>query len=322
MFMPGLILPRYNLQLGAGPFSVDFTALTQAELQDYVDVASASNRFRVTDAGALEAMGTTEARLQHTAGGTVRGLLVEAGGTNLYSDVTDFAAATWEKNLVSITSDDITGPDGSANGDKWVETGTGTHEVVEFVALSGAPTRAILSMYATPDERDSVEFVLFGNGYVAASVDFSDASTFGNGNDGGGEFTDLQIGGETYSNGWCRNWMAIDCNTTGSTANLGLAVKLYSGAGGGSTSYAATAGAGLHAWGIMIEEVATGVDEPTTFTTGARGAEVATISTTTAGASNGDTLRLTDEGDATTDVVFTGGVATIPAGVWKSAEVV
>lgn len=325
--LPGLIMPaRRPLYLAGGaPFSMDFQTASEAEINAAFDCTADANRWRITAGASYERMSANVIRKEHTAAGVARGMFVEPGSANLYTHTDDFANAAWEKNLVAITSDDIAAPDGSANGDKWVETGTGTHEVVEFVTLSGAG-RVILSMLGKPDERNSLEYVLFGGGYCAASVDFSDASTFANGNDGGGQFTDLQIGGEVLMGGWVRNWMAVTCGAT-AAGNLGLAIKIYSGDGGGSTNYAATAGAGLHSWGIMLEEVAAGVDTPSSvILSGAaattRAAEVVSITTAAAGAANGDTLRLTDENDIVTNVPFAAGEAVFPAGIWKSAEVI
>ncbi len=323
--LPGLVMPaRRPLYLAGGaPWSMNLQTASEAEINAAFDCTADANRWRITAGAAFEKMAANTARKEHTAAGAARGLFVEAGSANLYSQTDNFADGVWEKNLIAITSDDIAAPDGSANGDKWVETGTGTHEVVEFAALSGA-TRVVLAMLGKPDERNSIEMVLFGGGYCAASVDFSDGSTFGNGNDGGGQFTDLQIGGEASVGGWVRNWMAVTCGAT-AAANLGLAIKMYQGDGGGSNNYAATAGAGLHAWGITLEEVGAGVDAPSSvILSGAasvtRAAEAVSISTTAAGAVNGDTLRLTDENDAVTDVTFAAGAAVVPNGIWKLAE--
>lgn len=170
------------------------------------------------------------------------GLLIEESRTNLFTYSDDFSDAVWNKGTNSITSNTIVSPDGTLDGDKFVEdTTTGPHSISIAISVTTG-TVYTLSVYAKKAERTQCAFVFSAVGFGTTTSDFFDLSN--------GTVLASQSGAASITavgNDWYR---IITTRTATATASSTFQIRT---AASGSSSTVGNGYNGLYIWGAQLE---------------------------------------------------------------------
>ena len=170
------------------------------------------------------------------------GLLIEESRTNLFTYSDDFSNAVWNKGTNSITSNTIVSPDGTLDGDKFVEdTTTGAHSISIAISVTTG-TVYTLSVYAKKAERTQCVFVFSSVGFGTTTSDFFDLSN--------GTVLASQSGGASITavdNDWYR---IVTTRTATATASSTFQIRT---AASGSSSTVGNGYNGLFIWGAQLE---------------------------------------------------------------------
>jgi hypothetical protein len=184
-----------------------------------------------------------------------KGLLIEESRTNNFTRSDDFAQSVWTKNNVTVTSDNVTSPNGGSDADSFFETATVGEHLTFFAASS--LTDATLSVFVKANGRSNINLrLIFATGnWITTTFLLS----------GSGSVTQTATGlSSTYtsrsqtitqlSNGWYRCTLSAVRSggvgngsfdlCTGSTPTLGVF---------GTESYLGNTSLGLHLWGAQLE---------------------------------------------------------------------
>jgi hypothetical protein len=164
------------------------------------------------------------------------GLLIEQSSTNLLTYSQDFSNAVWTKNVLSVTPNSTTAPDGATTGTLVTCTGSGNN----FLGL----TAAIVTTASIPYTRSiflkagTATIVGIGDGIAANELGYFNLST-GVATAQGGATVSMQ----NVGNGWYR------CTTTFTTSSLAAQFRIYQG-----TVYPGTNGTGtFYVWQAQFE---------------------------------------------------------------------
>lgn len=220
-------------------------------------VVRASTAYRITKDGTLQQVAANVLRDNHYPfglGSAIRTTLFEPTVINscLQSQTLN---TTWNKNLITITSDALAAPDGTVTGDKIVETATtGTHNLDQTITIT-AKEYVAFSGFFKAAERTSFRFRTNTNttDELTGIVNLANG-TFSAGPSGGGNavFTGSRI--IPLANGWY--WVAIWglTSSTSVSTSLNLAIILQN----AGESYAGDGTSGIYAWGMQFERNGTG----------------------------------------------------------------
>ena len=133
-------------------------------------------------------------------------LLLEPQSTNLVTYSEDFSNASWQKNNVSIVSNEITSPDGTLNADKFIpSTSNSNHRITNSV--NGTQNLAVtLSVYAKADGYNFLRITENGSTGDYATFNLLDGIVENN--------TSSEAKIESVGNGWYRCSSSIVATTS------------------------------------------------------------------------------------------------------------
>jgi hypothetical protein len=197
------------------------------------------------------------------------GLLVEEQRTNLLLQSEDFST-TWTTRDATVSTNQVTAPDGATTADKIIETATnGEHHTKQDTASQVAGTYSA-SIFAKAGERDVIQFVGTGPlGVFRANFDLTNGVI-------GSADSALNARITPFPNGWYR------CNITATSTTTGALRAQWnivtSPTAARVESYLGDVTKGLYLWGAQLEEGAFPTSYiPTTTAAVTRNADVASI---------------------------------------------
>jgi hypothetical protein len=256
--------------------SLDLRFADNKSLTDAVTGASlvtftrASSGTYTDSAGVLQTAATDVPRFDHdpTTGESL-GLLVEEQRTNLLLQSEDFST-TWTTRDATVSTNQVTAPDGATTADKIIETATnGEHHTKQDTASQVAGTYSA-SIFAKAGERDVIQFVGTGPlGVFRANFDLTNGVI-------GSADSALNARITSFPNGWYR------CNITATSTTTGALRAQWnivtSPTAARVESYLGDVTKGLYLWGAQLEAGASPTSYiPTTTATVTRSADVASI---------------------------------------------
>jgi hypothetical protein len=128
--------------------------------------------------------------------------LLEPQRTNLALYSEQFDNAAWDEIGVSVTANNTTSPDGTANADKLTETATsGNHLFYNLTAISGAATSTISIFYKKGTRRYFAIKLQIGLNSYTHVFDADTATATSNSSNG---LTGVTTSIVSYGNGWVR----------------------------------------------------------------------------------------------------------------------
>lgn len=203
-------------------------------------------------AGLLIPSATNTPRIEFDAGGTCKGLLMEAARTNLCLQSADFAT-TWTTSSSSVSANTAAAPDGTAAADKMVEAAaTARHFVAQSITKAASSITYAVSGWFKAAERT------FGSIRVSDGPQTGDARVNINLTTGaagstvlsGVGFTSASASVQTGPSGWYRLILVFT-----SSADTTLRVEFGADTDNDATalSYAGDGTSGLHLWGAQVE---------------------------------------------------------------------
>jgi hypothetical protein len=198
-----------------------------------------------------------------------KGLLLEEARTNLLLQSEDFST-TWTTRDVTVSTNQVTAPDGATTADKIIETATnGEHHTKQDTASQVAGTYSA-SIFAKAGERDVIQFVGTGPlGVFRANFDLTNGVI-------GSADSALNARITPFPNGWYR------CNITATSTTTGALRAQWnivtSPTAARVESYLGDVTKGLYLWGAQLEAGALPTSYiPTTTAAVTRSADVASI---------------------------------------------
>ena len=174
-------------------------------------------------------------------------LLIESATTNLCTYSEAFDNAAWTKNLITITANNTTAPDGTLTADKVISTtGTGYHQVYQTIGtsiLSGVSYT--FSVYVKPAGYNYIYVQLVGTPYPGNPyVEFNLSNGTVTYNSNITSYTIVSVG-----SGWYRLSVSKPSNTAG-TVSCYLAL----GATQGVSNFTGDGASGVFVWGAQFEQ--------------------------------------------------------------------
>lgn len=197
-------------------------------------------------AGVLRTAAAGTPRFDHDpASGRRRGLLIEPLGINLLVRAEELDHAAWSKAAVSVSPNQVKGPDGALTMDKIVEDGTtGAHRQSQGVSLTTGTTYCG-SVFARAGERRALKLELSASGWSGSPrVTFNLASGSVQHVSGSPAYGIEDCGGGLY-----RPWIAAPATSTAGAMFMMLGASDT----GEADAYAGNGAAGLFAWGAQVE---------------------------------------------------------------------
>jgi len=181
------------------------------------------------------------ARLEHEAGY----FLSADQAQNLVLQSEDLSTS-WSTTNASVTTNDITAPDGTTTADKIVEnTSTATHLVFQNITVP-ISTNITVSGYFKADERDWVLIRIDNTTIFTAHFDLTNVSLEDSNNI-------ISASIEDVGNSWRRVQVTFLSHSSNTTAQVRLHLNSGSIVFSGGDSYTGDGSSGLHAWGIQVE---------------------------------------------------------------------
>jgi hypothetical protein len=215
--------------------------------------------------GLLKTAQANEPRLEFNTDGSFRGVLVEPSATNLLQRSEQFGDSYWNKQQISVTSNNSTAPNGAMTADKLIpDTSSNQHRIFGFANFSG---QGVLSVYAKADGYNFLSFgVAGGASYSSIIFNLSNGTISGTSS---GVTPTIQNQG----NGWYR------CSISGASIGFGVSVSYWVIVrdSNSTANYAGDGVSGVLVWGAQLEvgSVATSYI-PTIDTTITRPADIIT----------------------------------------------
>jgi hypothetical protein len=126
-------------------------------------------RTRVNGSGLIETIAIHKPALDYTSDSTCPALSLEPTRTNSLLQSGAFETASWTLTNVTVTANNIAGPDNLSTADAVFETtATGTHGVSQSVSKSGASLTFSYSVFIKPNGRDWAQITISsgGNGVI------------------------------------------------------------------------------------------------------------------------------------------------------------
>jgi hypothetical protein len=210
------------------------------------------------------------------------GLLVEEQRTNLLLQSEDFST-TWTTTNTTVSTNQVTAPDGATTADKIFETATtAEHNIRQDTASQVAGTYSA-SIFAKAGERDVIQFVSTGVlGGFRANFDLTNGVI-------GSVDSALNARITPFPNGWYRCSITATSTTTGTLRAQWNIVTSPTAAR--VESYLGDVTKGLYLWGAQLEAGSFPTSYiPTTGATATRAADVASISGSNFGVSRTNLL--------------------------------
>jgi hypothetical protein len=178
------------------------------------------------------------------------GLEIEEQRTNLVTYSDDFANAAWTKTEGTITANTVVSPDGTLNGDKFIEstTASSVHVLISAAATGVLSTTYVASFYIKSAERTRARVVMTfgGSNGVYADADLS-AGTVG----AATALNTATAGVSTITsvgNGWFR--VTVSGSSSASTS-ITTRVEILDASG--NRSYTGNGSSGIFIWGAQLE---------------------------------------------------------------------
>ena len=197
---------------------------------------------RVNKEGLIEVVTNDRPRIDYTD--TSDGvLLLEKAATNLFTYSEDFINASWGKENLTVTSNEIISPNGILSADKIVENETNTyHALSRSINISSGDNS--ISVFAKKDERKYliIRSNLSGSN-VNTTFDLENGLVTYNGH------TSSSI--ESFGNGWYRCIITSNSSTTSvSTAILMSEINVTNNT---LITYQGDGTSGFYVWGFQVE---------------------------------------------------------------------
>ena len=197
---------------------------------------------RVNKEGLIEVVTNDRPRIDYTD--TSDGvLLLEKAATNLVTYSEDFINASWGKENLTVTSNEIISPNGILSADKIVENETNTfHALSRSINISSGDNS--ISVFAKKDERKYliIRSNLSGSN-VNTTFDLENGLVTYNGH------TSSSI--ESFGNGWYRCIITSNSSTTSvSTAILMSEINVTNNT---LITYQGDGTSGFYVWGFQVE---------------------------------------------------------------------
>ena len=172
--------------------------------------------------------------------------LVKYAPHNLILQSEDLST-TWGTTNASVTTNDITAPDGTTTADKIVEnTSTSTHLVFQNITVP-ISTNITVSGYFKADERDWVLIRIDNTTIFTAHFDLTNVSLEDSSNI-------ISASIEDVGNSWRRVQVTFLSHSSNTTAQVRLHLNAGSVVFSGGDSYTGDGSSGLHAWGIQLSQ--------------------------------------------------------------------
>ena len=274
--------------------SLDLNFAANKNVGPLVDFTRASSGTYVDSQGVIRTATTNEARFDHNpTTGESLGLLVEEQRTNLLSQSEDFLT-TWTPTNTTVSTNQITAPDGAITADKVVETATtAEHNIRQDTASQSAGTYT-LSIFAKAAERNVIQFVSTGVlGGFRANFDLANGVL-------GSVDAQLTANIIPFPNGWYR------CVVTATSTTAGVLRAQWnivtSPTSARVESYLGDTSKGLYLWGAQLEAGSFPTSYiPTTTSTVTRSADVASITGSDFGVSRTNLLLQSEDFSTTWD---------------------
>jgi hypothetical protein len=234
-----------------------------------VFTSRASSGTYVGGNGLIQTATTNEARYDHDPVSLIsKGLLLEEARTNLILQSEDFST-TWTTTNTTVSTNQVTAPDGATTADKIIETATtAEHNIRQDTASQVAGTYSA-SIFAKAGERDVIQFVATGVlGGFRANFDLTNGVI-------GSVDSALTARITPFPNGWYR------CNITATSTTTGTLRAQWnivtSPTAARVESYLGDVTKGLYLWGCAFEAGAIPTSYiPTTTATVTRAADIST----------------------------------------------
>jgi hypothetical protein len=267
-----LIDPAFLARENGGTPVLDLNFAALKSLDSRITFIRGSSGTYLDSSGIIKTATSNTARFTHNSlTGQSLGLLIEGASTNLYQRSEEFNDAYWTKTRCSISANASTAPDGATTADKLVEdTSTNSHEMNRVVSVTSGQAYTF-SIFIKQGERSriSLELPFSFPSSTQAVYDLSTGTVVSTGSGASASIT-------AFANGFYR---CIISSTANSTGNGTLYAKLVN--NGTNTSYTGDGSSGLYIWGAQAENSSFATSYiQTTSETGARAADVATMTST------------------------------------------
>ena len=170
--------------------------------------------------------------------------LIKWAPHNLLPYSEDFSNAAWTKSDVSIDSNVIVAPDGTATADKVIEDGTNaTHYIAQTISYVAGQTYTH-AIWAQPNERNVIQFIFTSGSFGALYANFSLVGSGSTVQSSGVSATITKVG----------DWYLCTATATAATTSSGgLALALQdSSSAARAASYTGDGTSGLYIWGAHV----------------------------------------------------------------------
>ena len=181
---------------------------------------------------------------------------------NLLTYSEDFSDASWIKNNSSISTNQITSPDGFATADKLIENAANAQHFV-YKSRTGSNETLTFSVFAKAAERTNVWLQLSNFSTLAVNARFTltDSGSVSNVSANSADYTNNSASIIQYANGWYRCILTTTKGSVNTTNNPSIS------ASSGALIYQGDGTSGIYIWGAQLEQGSVATDYTPTTTT-------------------------------------------------------
>jgi hypothetical protein len=181
---------------------------------------------------------------------------------NLLTYSEDFSDSSWIKNNSSISTNQITSPDGFATADKLIENAANAQHFV-YKSRTGSNETLTFSVFAKAAERTNVWLQLSNFSTLAVNARFTltDSGSVSNVSANSADYTNNSASIIQYANGWYRCILTTTKGSVNTTNNPSIS------ASSGALSYQGDGTSGIYIWGAQLEQGSVATDYTPTTTT-------------------------------------------------------